>query len=372
METKKILLISTGGTIAGNVAKVESSQHKNANHFEKSIKHTKDNIKKKWAIDLNITATDLIIDKETVDVDSSDIIPEHWNAIIQKIEEEYDNYHAFIITHGTNTLGYTSAALSFAFANINKPVILTGSQVPLGFAGSDAIMNLDNSLRVAAWPYHKIKGVIVVFGSSIITGTRVKKSTEFDYDAFKSFTSNSLGEIGRIIQIDEEELKKHNDYYTPLNMDSALTSEDLVINKNFDMNILSLTEFPGMPIDFFKTMVEEHNIRGFILRSFGAGDPSKRLLKIFEYLKTNYIPLIITTQAPNGNANFQVNTSGQKLKEDDLAIPAYNMSVESTTTKLAWLLAKYPENNETSYKSIKEKMLTDIKGEIKVMTERKQ
>ena len=176
------------------------------------------------------------IKKKVVDVDSSDIVPEHWTALVDKVQKEYDNYQAFIITHGTNTLGYSSAALSFAFENINKPVIMTGSQVPFGFAGSDALMNLDNSLRIAAWPYHKLRGVIVVFGSSIITGTRVKKSTDFDYDAFKSFTSNNLGEIGRIIQINDDGLEKHNSYYAPKNMDTALTSKDLVIKNHFDTN----------------------------------------------------------------------------------------------------------------------------------------
>ena len=372
MEIKKILLISTGGTIAGNVASDKNLEHKNAKHFQNSIEHTKNNIKEKWAIDLDIKPVDLEIDGKRVDIDSSDILTKHWKAIIQKIYDEYDNYHAFIITHGTNTLGYTSAALSFAFININKPVILTGSQVPLGFAGSDALMNLDNSLRVAAWPYHEIKGVIVVFGNSIITGTRVKKNTEFDYDAFKSFTSNDLGEIGRIVQINEEGLAKHNKYYSPINMDSALTSQDLEIEKEFDTNIVSLTEFPSMPTTIFKTLVEEHGIRGFILRSFGAGDPSSQLMEVFTYLRKKFIPIVITTQAPNGNANFQVNIPGQTLKEKDLAIPAYNMSMESITTKLAWLLGQYPKNNEETYKIIKQEMLADKKGEIKAMRERKQ
>ena len=134
-------------------------------------------------------------------MDSSDITPKHWIDLVNLIEVNYDEYDSFIVTHGTNTLGYTCAALSFAFANLNKPVILTGSQVPSGMPGSDALTNLNNAIRVAVWPYHPVKGIVAVFGSHIITGTRVKKSTEFDYDAFQSFTSASIGRIGRIINI---------------------------------------------------------------------------------------------------------------------------------------------------------------------------
>ena len=127
-----------------------------------------------------------------------------------------------------------------------------------------------------------------------------------------------------------------------------------------------------MPVGIFEEMVKSHNIKGFILRSFGAGDPSKRLSKVFKYLKDNYIPIVVTTQAPNGNANFQVNNPGQILKEKKLAIPAYNMSMEAITTKLSWLLAQYPEKTENSYHTIIQSMLTNMKGEINTTKERKQ
>lgn len=105
-------------------------------------------------------------------------------------------------------------------------------------------------------------------------------------------------------------------------------------------------------------------INAFVFRAFGAGDPSVHLFPAFEYLKTMKIPIVVTTQAPNGVSNFQVNETGQYLKDHDLAIPAFDMSMESMVTKLAWLLAQ-----KFSYEQIKIKMLEDLHGEINIGNE---
>jgi L-asparaginase len=266
-------------------------------------------------------------------------------------------------------LGYTCAALSFAFENINKPVILTGSQVPFGNPGSDALMNLDNAIQIAVYPDYltpiPIKGVIAVFGSHIITGVRVKKSTEFDYDAFQTFTSSSLGRIGRIITLNEVNLKKHVDYLSK-EFIPASTSATLRVQNAFDTRIASFTEFPGMSKDLFRTVVEHNDIKGIILRSFGAGDASNKLHDAFVFLKEEKIPIIVTTQAPNGISNFQVNSPGQRLAKEKLAIPAYDMSIEAQTTKLAWLLGQ-----GLDYEEIKFKITEDLHGEINVSREKK-
>ena len=199
---RKVLLITMGGTIAGNIAtaKKEGEFIKGQNEFSIILADTCNSIENRYGINVIIDHFPLC------DIDSSDMLPEQWIALSKKIKEEYDNFDAFIVTHGTNTMSYTAAALSFSFANLDKPVIMTGSQVPAGMPGSDSIMNLENALRVAAiyrTDKEQIKGVIVVFGSLIISGTRLKKSTEFDYDTFVSFGSSSIGRIGRIIDIDD-------------------------------------------------------------------------------------------------------------------------------------------------------------------------
>ncbi|MCH9648431.1 MAG: asparaginase [Deltaproteobacteria bacterium] len=365
-KTHRILLISTGGTIAGQVAtdKRDDQEIRTADDFSEVIKPTVTSLEKKWNLDLEVEPHALC------DVDSSDINPQHWIDLAGHIRKEYDNYDSFLVTHGTNTLGYTCAALTFALANLNKPVILTGSQVPSGMPGTDAMTNLNNAMRVAVWPREKntIKGVLAVFGSHIITGTRVKKDTEFDYDAFKSFSTGSVGRIGRIININENNLLKHLSYLSTPLYPEARRATDLICENDFDMRIVSLTEYPGMSPDIITSLVDNNDVKGIILRAFGAGDASTNLQACFEYLKSKEIPVVVTTQAPNGNSNFQVNEPGQYLKEHDLAIPAYDMSIEAQTTKLAWLLAKRNKGDLT-YSQVCQEMVHDIRGEINVMWE---
>lgn len=359
-STKRVLVLFTGGTVAGNVAKSNVSQEvKSApDDFMSVLNNSVEIVKKNWNIEIKPEVVELF------NVDSSNILPSNWTTLVEKIQETYDQFDAFIILHGTNTMGYTCAALSFALENINKPVIVTGAQVPLGYLGSDATTNLVNSLRIAVWGYHPIKGVLSVFGSKIIAGTRVKKGTDFDYDPFKAFQTGALGQIGRFIRIDKEALDKHVSYLSksgPL----AIQSRVLKVKKDFDTSsIVSLTEFPGMSVDLFKSLVENSGVKAFILRAFGAGDASTHLKDAFLYLKEKRIPIIVTTQAPSGVASFQVNEPGMYLKENDLAIPAFDMSIESMTVKLSWLLAQGLE-----YEQIKMKMLQDMHGEINLENE---
>jgi len=364
---KKVLLITTGGTIAGNVAtakKAEGEAIKGVEVFAELLSEIGENIKRTTKIEIKVTP------HEVDNIDSSNVTPQHWTKLAYTIKDRYDDFDAFLITHGTNTMGYTAAALSFSLANLDKPVIITGSQVPSGMPGSDALMNLENALRVSVKEEEgeQVKGVLAVFGSHIITGTRVKKNTEFDYDAFKSFGTASIGRIGRIIDINKAALAKHIGYLSTGRFNRAKNAEKLWCENDFDMRIASLTEFPGMDENIFKTLVEQNDIRGFILRAFGAGDASEKLIPALEYLKGREIPIVITTQAPNGNSNFQVNEPGQKIKERDLAIPAYDMSIESQTTKLAWLLAKR-EKKEITYKQLCVEMTNDIRGEVNVRWE---
>jgi L-asparaginase len=361
---KKVLLITTGGTIAGFAAikeKAESEEIKSADDFAGILSGIGKYIER-------TTGEEIIVNHhEVANVDSSNIVPDHWMKLTDTITEQYDEFDAFLITHGTNTMGYTAAALSFSIANSNKPIIITGSQVPSGMLGSDALMNLENALRLSVRNVEeqRVKGVLAVFGSHIITGTRVKKSTEFDYDAFESFGTANIGRIGRIIDINKEALAKHIDKlscssgrYRP-----AKNAGELEIKNKFDMRIASLTEFPGMDEKIFNTLVEQNDIKGFILRSFGAGDASKTVIEALETLKNKEIPVVITTQAPNGNSNLQVNEPGQEIKRKKLAIPAYDMSIESQTTKLAWLLAQ-KKDKKINYEQLCKDMTANMRGEV--------
>jgi L-asparaginase len=351
---KKILHISTGGTIA---------QQKNpdgiavpADH-DNLIHNKLNDLATKYGMSAQIDSI-AILNK-----DSSNIIPSDWRIIIDTIVEKYDDYDAFIITHGTNTLGYTAAALSFALGKIGKRIILTGSQVSYGYIGSDAEMNMANSIRMATYDKHHIAGVFAVFGSNIITGTRVKKTTEFDYDAFKTFGGkNSIGRIGRTIRIDDRAaLQIHMQWLKP----HADSQQDLIVKSNFETNIISLTEYPGMSSETLIKLVDL-GIKGIIYRASGAGDPNigntdatfPNLRAGFEYLREKKIPIVVTTQAADGIASMDVNEPGMLACELG-AIPAWDMSIEAMTVKLMWLLGQ-----NITYEEIQTQMVTSIRGEI--------
>jgi L-asparaginase len=375
-DPHRILMITTGGTIAGEIATGgadtktaaepdQDDRMKNtAEDFSRLIARAVGYLNEKHSLKIEVDALAI------AEVDSSDIEPSIWSELAMTVKARYDEFDSFIITHGTNTLGYTCAALSFALVNPSKPIVLTGSQVPAGLPGSDGLTNLENALRVATWPRKEnpIKGVVAVFGSHIITGARVKKDTEFDYDAFKSFSTASIGRIGRIINISEPNLAKHISYLSTGMWPEARDSASLRCESEFDMRIASLTEFPGMSSDIFMTLVERNDVQGIILRAFGAGDPCTRHREAFEALKGKTVPLVVTTQAPNGNSNFQVNEPGEYLREHELAIPAFDMSIEAQTTKLGWLLAK-KNRGKLTYQQVCEQMVNDLRGEINVLWE---
>jgi L-asparaginase len=349
---KNLLLISTGGTIS----LVQDEQNgtatatKGANIFSRHLNA--------MAQQLQINIVPMAI----LNKDSSNIIPADWCLIIDTIVQEYDNYDAFLITHGTNTLGYTCAALSFALGKLGKPVILTGSQVPFGSPGSDAVLNLENTIRVAA-NSGPLVGVVAVFGSQIISGVRVRKTTEFEYEAFKTFNpKNSLGRIGQALRWDRPALERHNKFMEP----RARSEAELDVKPHFEMDkIVSLTEFPGLKSEFFNALVDR-GAKGFIYQATGAGDPNiasinagfENLRAGFEYLRDNEIPIIVTTQALDGVASMDINDPG-RLAYELGAIPAWDMSLEAMTVKLGWLLGrKFP------YEEIRTLMLECFRGEI--------
>lgn len=357
---KKVLILFTGGTIAGNVAVTEANKDMKSDtqSFTSIIADAARIIKKTWGTEIGYEIIELY------NIDSSNVLPEHWMKITNTIQEEYDNYDAFLVMHGTNTMGYTSSALTFALDNIGKPVVLTGAQVPLGYLGSDATMNLVNALRVCVWNYATVMGVMVVFGSKVITGSRVKKGTDYDYDPFKSFQTGSLGDIGRYIRLDQSALEKQNSYLSK--RVAIATNAHSLVNKNVfaTEKIIAITEHPGLRAEILINLVRDNDIKGVIFRAFGAGDPNSSLYPFFEFLKEKEIPIVVTTQAPSGVSNFQVNETGQYLAEHDLAIPAHDMSMESMVTKLSWLIGQ-----DKNYQDIKRLMLEDFHGEIHIAPE---
>ena len=273
-------------------------------------------------------------------IDSTNMTPSVWDDVAIAVKENYAKYDGFVVCHGTNTMGYTSAALSFALLGIGKPVVLTGAQIPLSEPESDARRNFVNAVKIAAMD---LSGVFVVFGSKIIRGSRAKKVSEYEIDAFKTFSGEDVGEIGITIKLKGQFTRRHSN---PFN-----------VKTGFEANILVLTLEPGINAPFLEQLLEL-GAQGFVLRAYGAGDIPYTLDAFLEKAHEKQVPILVTTQCPQGATQLGINDVGLQAKKRGV-IEVFDMSMEAMTTKLRWLLSR-----NTPYSELKEKIQTDLVGEV--------
>ncbi len=272
-------------------------------------------------------------------IDSSNMLHTHWEKIVENIASKYDEYDGFVITMGTNTMAYCSAALSFALQGIGKPVALTGAQIPAESLSTDARNNLVNVLRLACMD---VSGVFVVFGSKIIRGCRAKKVSESELDAFKTFNQKDFGEIGIKFL---------------LNFKQPRHSEPFVAKNGFDDRVVCLTNIPGLKPEVIVNLIDT-GTRGIILRAYGSGDMPYNFVPALTYAKEKKVPVIVTTQCPGGATVMGMNDVGLKALETGV-VQAFDMCMEAMSTKLMWLIAQ-----NTPYDQIKEEMEKNMVGEV--------
>lgn len=280
------------------------------------------------------------IDIEFVDnIDSSNMVHTHWEKIATVIGNRYHNYDGFVITMGTNTMAYCSAALSFALKGIGKPVILTGAQIPAEAISTDARNNFVNALRLSTMD---LSGVFVVFGSKIIRGCRAKKVSESELDAFKTFNQKDFGEIG-VGTLFNFRQPRHQGSFSP--------------QCTFDDRVICLTSIPGLQPDIITKLVDL-DMKGIIIRAYGSGDIPYSFIPSLEYAKKKGVPVLITTQCPGGATVMGVNDVGLKAL-DAGAIQAFDMCMEAMSTKLMWILGQ-----NTPFGDIKRLMEQNMVGEV--------
>ena len=256
-------------------------------------------------------------------VDSSNVQPDLWLKIAKAIYERINSYQGFVVTHGTDTLSYTAAALSFIIEELPKPIVVTGSQVPLEEIGSDGRENLINSFRVAI---SDIAEVAVVFGSSIIRGTRAKKTSAFDMQAFASVNSPPLGTIGLSI-------KFSNDVKTRCKRKALL-------RPFLNTNVAMLSVYPGLKPAVLSYLASTHD--GIILEGYGAGNiPTEGLSLVAAITEASdrQIPVVVCTQCLVGSTEMELYQVGRAALNAG-AIPAMDMMPETALVKLMWVLGQ--------------------------------
>lgn len=257
--------------------------------------------------------------------DSSNINHTHWSELATLIKSYYDSYDGFIILHGTDTMAYTASALSFCLQNIQKPVILTGSQVPMAQLRSDARRNLVNAVELATLD---IGEVAICFNDHLFRGNRSTKTSIGDFDAFTSPNYPPLAEVGITIE------RKTNEEYK--------NGEPVWYNK-FSDEIALITVHPNLHHQFLDCM-NLKTTRAVVLQAFGSGNfPIKGEYNLIPFLKKcrqNDVLVLICSQALYDSVDLNAYESGREALKLD-ALGAKNMTLEACLTKLMFLFGNY-------------------------------
>lgn len=316
---KRILLIATGGTIA---SKRSVSGLKPLITSEELISYVPDA--------RNFCQTDTV---QILNIDSTNILPQHWLMIADTIQKHYDSYDGFVICHGTDTMAYTAAALSYLIQNSSKPIVITGAQKPIDLEITDAKTNLLDSLRFASCD--KSHSVVIVFGGKVIAGTRGKKERTKSYNAFSSINFPYLATIHEdqiIFYLDDKAaLEKPVHFYQTLSPDVTL----LKLIPSMDASLLDY-----MAGRYDAVIIESFGVGG--LPSYESGDFHKAIEKWTSLGKT----VIMTTQVTNEGSNMSVYEVGHSIKQKFGLLEAYDMTLEATVTKLMWILGQTHKQNE--------------------------
>jgi L-asparaginase len=271
---------------------------------------------------------------------SSEVTPVHWREIALTIQRLYDHADGFVVVHGTNTMSYTAAALSFALQNLSKPVILTGSLMPIDDLGSDARMNLTYAIRAAQLD---IAEVCIVLGPRILRGSRAKKSDQSILETFDSPKFPALGEFNTSVSLHPWRTVRRK--------------RTLAVDADFDPNIVSLTLHPGMPDAYFDAVMKSKP-HGVVLRAYGLGMLPEHLFPWIRALTKAQIPVVITSQLLRGSIDLHLYRKQLTLEELGV-ISGKDMTYECAVVKLMWALAQ-----SRNVRRIREIMEKSIVGEL--------
>lgn len=318
-KTPKILLIYTGGTIG----MVENPVTHALQPFDFS--HLIDNVPKvkKLAYDIdNIQFENPI--------DSSNMNPTHWANIVRAIADNYDAYDGFVVLHGTDTMAYTASALSFMLENLSKPVIITGSQLPIGEVRTDGEENLITAIQVAAARdadgLPVVREVAILFWNYLWRGNRSTKMSADRFDAFESSNYPPLAHVGLEIKFN------YNELYRPA------VEAPLIPHYEMDTNVMIVDIFPGITQGVMDHMLHTPGIKGVVLKTYGAGNSSSDewFTSLIRDAVDRGIVVFNVTQCYNGTVNNTLYDTGNTLAEAG-AVGGHDITHEAAITKMMYL-----------------------------------
>lgn len=295
------------------------------------------------------------IDSYTFDplIDSSDVEPSLWVALAGLIEEKYEDYDGFVILHGTDTMAYSASALSFMIEGLTKPVIFTGSQLPIGTPRTDGKENLISSVEIAAAKdtegHALVPEVCICFDNVLIRGNRATKINSDNFRAFRSENLPPLAEAGISIRYNTSLIFKPSDWEKPP-----------VFHKHPDTRVSILKIHPGITPAVVRNILCGEGTRAVIIETYGAGNaPSKEwFLSIVKEASERGKILLNITQCSAGSVNMDIYATGKSLKEAGV-INGYDSTTESALGKLFFLLGESQDNE-----FVKSRLEENLRGEI--------
>lgn len=332
VEKKKVLILFCGGTII-------MKEGKGGTLIAPSRKEAIANLR---AIEARL-ATIADFDIRFVEsIDSANMTPADWDRILAELEAGYDAYDGFVITHGTDTMAYTAAALTLAIKNLGKPVVLTGSQIPGSRLETDARRNLVNAMKLATMD---VSGVFIVFDERVIHGGRASKASESRLDAFTSVNAQDAGEIRAEIRLNPALPRRRFD--------------KAAFFPGFEPDIVVRTLTPGCDPGDLVFLLQHQRVRGILIEAYGTGNLPYDFDALFRAARDGKVPVVVTSQCLHGVTRMQGYDVGARALKLG-AIEGFDQSLEMLAVKLMWALKHYP------YKDIRTVMQTSFAGELSI------